>query len=96
MAAALNSFSYLAVSEVCRDVHGRQRWLVDLCVVVRVNADLLPPQVEGVGAMLDRLELVVRLEVGEAPQTAVNDVRESLLLRNLRRRKKDGFYDTAQ
>ena len=34
-------------------------------------------------AVLDRLELVVRLEVGEAPQAAVDDVREALLLRHL-------------
>ena len=52
------------------------------------------PEVEGEVAVLDRLELVVRLQVGEAPQAAVDDVREALLLRHLReerqRRKVNG------
>ena len=51
--------------------------------MVGVDADLLPAQVEGEDAVLDRLQLVVALEVGEAPQPAVDDVREALLLGDL-------------
>ena len=42
------------------------------------------PEVKGEVAVFHWLELVVRLEVGEAPQAAVDDVREALLLRHLK------------
>ena len=73
-------FLYLAVSEVSGNHNGRQSGLVHFCVVVRVDADLLPPEVEGVGAVVDRLEFMVRLQVGVAPQATVDDVRKALLL----------------
>ena len=45
------------------------------------------PEVECEVAVFDGLQLVVRLEVGEAPQPAVDDVREALLLRDLKSKK---------
>lgn len=64
----------------------RQNGLIDFAVVVRVDADLLASEVEGVGAVVHRLQLVVGLKVGETPESAVDDVRKALLLRNLERK----------
>ena len=54
--------------------------------MIGVDADLLPPQVEGVGAVVDGLELVVRLEVRKPPEPAVDDVRKAFLLRDLKKK----------
>ncbi len=71
------------MSQVGRYNDRRQSGLVDLGVVVGVDAYLLPPQMKGKAAVLHRLEFVVGLEVGEAPQPAVDDVGKALLLRYL-------------
>ena len=57
--------------------------------MIGVDADLLPPQVEGVGAVVDGLELVVRLEVRKPPEPAVDDVRKAFLLRDLKTKQNE-------
>ena len=61
---------------------GNQNWRhhrgLHPLVVVGVDADLHLLGGEGVLADLQRLELVVRLEVWPAPHPAVDDVRETL------------------
>ena len=52
-------------------------------VVVWVNADLLSPEVEGVLAVVHRLELVVVAQVRVTPQTRVDHVRQTLLCSDL-------------
>ena len=71
---------------MCGHEHRRQNGLIDFAVVVRVDADLLPPQVERVRAVVHRLQLVVGLEIRETPEAAVDDVRKALLLRHLRKK----------
>lgn len=47
-------------------------------IVVRIDAHLVLLQVVRVLAVLHRLQLVLALQIGPAPQTAVDDVRDSL------------------
>ena len=54
-----------------------QDWRLDPDVVIGVDADLLLLRGEGELAKGFRLELVVGLEVGPAPDSAVDDVRKS-------------------
>ena len=70
-------------------MHRRQLGLVYFCIVIGVDADFLPSEVEGKSAVLDRFEFVVGLEVGEPPEPAVNHVRETFLLRHLEERTRD-------
>ena len=51
--------------------------------MVGVDADLLTPEVKSIVAVLDRLQLMVRRKLGVTPQPAVDDVRQSFLLRYL-------------
>ena len=53
-------------------------------VVVWVHTDLLSPEVEGVLAVVHRLELVVVAQVRVAPQTRVDHVRQTLLCSDLK------------
>ena len=53
-------------------------------VVVWVHTDLLSPEVEGVLAVVHRLELVVVAQVRVTPQTRVDHVRQSLLSSDLK------------
>ena len=52
-------------------------------VMVWVHADLLSPEVEGVLAVVHRLELVVVAQVRVTPQTRVDHVRQTLLCSDL-------------
>lgn len=61
-----------------RDEYRRQRRALDSIVVVRINAHLVPFRRERVLAMVERSQLVVRLQLRPTPQPAVNDVRKSL------------------
>ncbi len=53
-------------------------------VVVWVHADLLSPEVEGVLAVVHRLELVVVAQVRVSPQARVDHVRQTLLSSDLK------------
>lgn len=63
--------------------HGWQDRALDPLVVVRVYADLFLLSREGKLARLQGLELVVRLEVGPAPDPAVDHVGQPLAVRDL-------------
>jgi hypothetical protein len=52
-------------------------------VVVGVDADFVPLEIERVLANVKRAEFVVTLQIGPTPQTAVNDVRKAFPVRNL-------------
>lgn len=52
-------------------------WCFYSLVVIRVDTHFILLRVEGVLAQLDRPQLMVGLQVGPAPQTAVDDVRET-------------------
>ena len=52
-------------------------------VVVGVDADFVPLEIECVLANVKRAEFVVTLQIGPTPQTAVNDVRKAFPVRNL-------------
>ena len=66
-----------------RDKDRRQYWGLDPLVVVRVDADLHLLGGEGVLAELQGLQFVVRLEIGPAPDPAVDDVGETFPVGNL-------------
>lgn len=51
--------------------------------MVRVHADLVALLGEGVFAVLDRPQLVVRLQVRPAPESAVNHMRQTLAANTL-------------
>ena len=51
--------------------------------MVRIDADLFSPQVEGVLTVVHALQLVVVAEVGVAPQPAVDHMGQTLLRPNL-------------
>ena len=80
--------TYLAVSEVCRHEDRWQGGLVHFRVVVGIDADLLPPELEGEHAVLHLLQLMVRLDVWVAPKAAVHQVGKTLLLGNLEKERK--------
>ena len=64
-------------------------WCLDSNIVVGIDADVIPLEREGILAAVNSLQLVVVLEVGPAPQTAVNHMRKSLAMRNLMRRERE-------
>ena len=68
---------------------GRQDGGVDTLVVVGIDADFLVFGVEGKLADVQGLELVVRLEVGPAPDAAVDHVGKTFAVRNLDRKKNE-------
>ena len=51
--------------------------------MVRIDADLFSPQMEGVLTVVHTLQLVVVAEVGVAPQPAVDHMGQTLLRPNL-------------
>lgn len=84
--------AYIAVvSYVGGHDDGRQSWLINFCVVIRINANFFAAQVKRIAAMLHGLEFVVRAEVGEPPQPRIDDVGEALLLRYLKRKFVDAI-----
>lgn len=54
-------------------------YLASPVIVVWVHTDLLSPEVEGVLAVVHRLELVVVTQVRVTPQTRIDHVRQTLL-----------------
>ena len=63
-------------------------WCLDTNIVVRIDADVIPLEREGILAAVNSLQLMVVLEVGPAPQAAVNHMRKPLAMRNLMRGEK--------
>lgn len=60
----------------CRSCFPRlPTWRLYSLIVIRIHADLVALLGEGVLAVLDRSQLVVRLEIRPAPESAVDDVR---------------------
>lgn len=58
-------------------------WCLDSLVVVRVDAHLVPLQLEGVLAVLESVQLVVGLQVWPPPQAAVDHMGQALALGHL-------------
>jgi len=58
-------------------------WRLYSLIMVRVHADLVALLGEGVLAVLDRPQLVVRLQVRPAPESAINHVRQTLAANTL-------------
>lgn len=52
-------------------------WRLYSLIMIRIHADLVAFLGEGVLAMLDRPQLVVRLQVRPTPEPTVNHVRET-------------------
>ena len=61
--------------------------MVNFGVVIRVDTNFFSSEVEGESAVLHRLQFMMGLEVWKAPQAAVNDVRETLLLGYLKQKQ---------
>ena len=55
-------------------------WCLDSDVMERVNADVISLEVECILTGVDGLQLVVVLEVWPAPETTVDDMRESFTM----------------
>lgn len=58
-------------------------WRLYSLIMIRVHADLVALLGEGVLAVLDRPQLVVRLQVRPAPESAINHVRQTLAANTL-------------
>lgn len=63
--------------------HGRQHWRLHPAIVVGVNAHLFLLGAKRELTALQGLQLMVRLEIGPTPHSAVNDVGQTLAVGDL-------------
>lgn len=69
---------------VARHQNRRQNWALNALVVIGIDANFLLFRAERELAELDRLQLVMALEIGPAPDSTVYDVRQPFAVRNLK------------
>jgi len=76
------------VLRVARNENWRENWTLYALVVVRIDADLLLLGAKGILAQLEGLQFVVRLQIGPAPHAAVDHMRQTLAMGDLKSRIK--------
>lgn len=80
---------------VSGDQHWWEYWCLYSLIVVWVDTHFILLRVEGVFAQLHRPQLVVGLQVGPAPQTAVDDVGQTFSVGNLKTAIQRSRYSDA-